>query len=166
MLFALEYLKDLNATRAYREVYGAKNDNVAAVCGAKLLRNAKVAPLVQHAMEKRAERVGVDADRVLTEIGHMAYLDPLEMYDENNCLRPIAEIPETLRRAIASIETKELFAGSGEDREMIGYTKTVKLWNKPGSLELHGKHLKLFTDKVEHSVSDSLAQLIKQGPST
>lgn len=166
MLFALEYLKDLNATRAYREVYGAKNDNVAAVCGAKLLRNAKVAPLVQHAMEKRAERVGVDADRVLAELGHMAYLDPLEMYDENNCLKPIAEIPETLRRAIASIETKELFDGSGEDREMIGYTKTVKLWNKPGSLELHGKHLKLFTDKIEHSVSDSLAQLIKQGPTT
>lgn len=163
MLFALEYLKDLNATRAYREVYGAKNDNVAAVCGAKLLRNAKVAPLVQQAMDKRAGRTELTADKVLTEIGHMAYLDPLEMYDENNCLKPIADIPENLRRAIASIKTEELFEGRGGDREMIGYTKEVRLWNKPSSLEMHGKHLKLFTDKVEHSVSDSLASLILNG---
>jgi phage terminase small subunit len=163
MLFALEYLKDLNATRAYRDVYGAKNDNVAAVEGSKLLRNPKVAPLIQHAMDKRVERTGLDADKVLTELGHMAYLDPLEMYDERNCLKPIAQIPETLRRAIASIKTEELFKGRGDDREMIGYTKEVKLWNKPGSLELHGKHLKLFTDKVEHSVSDSLASLILSG---
>jgi len=162
MLFALEYLKDLNATRAYREVYGVKQ-KVAEANGPRLLGNARVAALVNGAMQKRAEKLEVNADKVLAEIGHMAYLDPLEMYDENNCLKPIAEIPETLRRAIASIETKELFEGAGKDREMIGYTKTVKLWNKPGSLELHGKHLKLFTDKVEHTVSDSLAKLILNG---
>lgn len=164
MLFALEYLKDLNATRAYREVYGVKQ-KVAEAAGPRLLGNVRVAALVNGAMQKRAEKLEVNADKVLAEIGHMAYMDPLEMYDENNCLKPIAEIPETLRRAIASIETKELFEGTGKDREFIGYTKTVKLWNKPGSLELHGRHLKLFTDKVEHSVSDSLAALIKQGPS-
>lgn len=178
MLFALEYLKDLNATRAYHEVYGAKNDNVAAAAGARLLRNVKVAPLVQHAFDKRAERIGVDADKVLTEIGYSAYLDPAEMYDENNALKPIAAIPEHVRRGIASIKTTELwdFVDEAEDdvkskptanrdrvKVLIGYTKEVKLWNKTGSLELHGKHLKLFTDKVEHSVSDSLASLILDG---
>lgn len=151
MLFALEYLLDLNATRAYKKVYGVKDDNVAAVNGARLLRNAKVAPYVQAKMEERVERTGLDADKVLTELGHMAYLDPLEMYDENNALKPIAQIPENLRRAIASIKTTELFSGKGEDQVLIGYTKEVKLWSKPGSLELHGKHLKLFTDRVEHS---------------
>lgn len=157
MLFALEYLKDLNATRAYRDVYGAKNDNVAAVEGSKLLRNPKVAPYVQRSMDDRAERTGLTADKVLTELGHMAYLDPLEMYDENNALKPIADMPESIRRAIASIKTTEIFEfeGSGDEREkvLVGYTKEVKLWNKPGSLELHGKHLKLFTDRVEVSGS-------------
>ena len=42
-LFALEYLKDLNATRAYKEVYkSCKKTNSARKAGSRLLCNLKV----------------------------------------------------------------------------------------------------------------------------
>lgn len=164
MFFALRYLKDLNATRAYREVYGSRSDNVAAVEGNKLLKNPKIIPLIEHAFQERAHRLEVDADMVLAELGHVAFIDPAEMYDERNALLPVRKMPEPIRRAVASVKTTELFEwiGEGENREkvLVGYTKEVKLWSKPSSLELHGKHLKLFTDKVEHTASGSLAELI------
>ena len=43
MIFANEYLIDLNATRAYKKAYpNVKKDSVAAANGNRLLRNAKV----------------------------------------------------------------------------------------------------------------------------
>jgi phage terminase small subunit len=38
--------------------------------------------------------------------------------------------------------------------------RKVKFWDKVKGLELLGKHLKLFTEKVEHSGSLTLEQLV------
>ena len=64
---------------------------------------------------------------------------------------PIHEIPEEIRRAISGLETFEEFEGFGKDREKIGDTKKLKFWDKPRALELLGKHLGLFVDKVDHT---------------
>ena len=60
-------------------------------------------------------------------------------------------MPEALRLAISSIEVFEEFEGSGKDRVYIGDTKKLKIWDKVKALELLGKHLKLFTEKLELS---------------
>ena len=51
--FALEYIKDLDATRAYKVAYGAtKSNNVARASASRLLANVKVSTFIQ---EKLAE---------------------------------------------------------------------------------------------------------------
>lgn len=52
--FCLEYAQSGNATEAYKNAYGVKDDNVAAACAAKLLRNAKVKARLQEIAEQIA----------------------------------------------------------------------------------------------------------------
>lgn len=66
-------------------------------------------------------------------------------------LKNIQDIDESTRRAISSLETFEEFEGYGEDREKIGDTKKVKLIDKTKALELLGKHLGMFKEKVDFS---------------
>ena len=64
-------------------------------------------------------------------------------------LKNIHDIDESTRRAISSLETFEEFEGYGDNREKIGDTKKIKLIDKTKALELLGKHLGMFKDKIE-----------------
>lgn len=64
--FAEEYLKDLNATRAYREVYTSiKNDDVARANGSKLLAKSSIKGYVQEMMNKASKERIATAEEVL-----------------------------------------------------------------------------------------------------
>ena len=54
----------------------------------------------------------------------------------------------------------ELFTGSGEDRNQAGYIKKFKLADKGMNLERLGRHLKMFTDKLEVSGIDAIADAL------
>lgn len=169
LLFALEYLQDFNATRAYRDVYGAKNDNVAAVEGSKLLRNPKVAPYLQRVLQKAAADAEVTVERVLLELKRMAYVDVGEAFDRDGYLKPLKEIPEDVRRAIVAIESKEFYDWVDDDdtgervRVRGGVKHTVKFADKRGSNELLGKYLKMFVERHEFGLDDNLLELLQQG---
>jgi hypothetical protein len=51
--------------------------------------------------------------------------------------------------AVAGLEVIELFEGSGDQKHAYGLCKKIKLADKGQNLERLGRHLKLFTDKVE-----------------
>lgn len=147
--FCQEYLKDLNGTQAAIRVgYSAKT---ATEQSSRLLTNVNVAARVKELMGKRSERTEITADVVLKELLLLAKVDLAQAYDEKGNLKPIHEIPEDVRRAIAGIKVYEEFEGYGKDRVKVGEVREVKFWDKTRTLELLGKHLKLFTDKVEHS---------------
>lgn len=148
ILFCHEYIKDLNGKRAAIAVgYSEKG---ASVCATKLLKQPDVRSLIQALMDKRSKRMDITADRVLEEIARSAFFDIGDLYNESGAIKPLHEIESQARRAIASIESQELFEGFGKDRIQTGHTKKLKLNDKLKALELLGRHLKLFTDKVEH----------------
>lgn len=65
-LFALEYLKDLNATRAYKEVYKTcKSDKVAGVNSSRLLGNARVQKYIKEQIEGIKSEKIADAEEVM-----------------------------------------------------------------------------------------------------
>lgn len=64
--FVGEYLLDLNAAGAYiRAGYRAANDQVAASCAHKLLRNAQVREAIEKAQTERRVRLDLTADDVV-----------------------------------------------------------------------------------------------------
>lgn len=68
-LFAEEYLKDLNATRAYREIYkSCKSDKVAGVNSSRMLGNARVQTYIKGLIDE------IHSDKIATAEEVMEYL--------------------------------------------------------------------------------------------
>ncbi len=162
--FANEYLIDLNATRAYKVAYpSCKKDESAAVNGSKLLRNTKVEKYIQERMHKRQERTEITQDMVLTELAKLGFYDVRKLFGDNGQPLRIADLDDNTAACITGIKVKELY---GPDGEFIGYEKEYKLADKKGTLELIGRHLGMFKDKIEVTGLDKekskLDDLIKQ----
>lgn len=123
--------------------------------------NVKVRDAIEAALKRRAERVEVRADDVLRELLRFAMSDIRKAFDDRGRLLPVQDIPEDVARSISSIEVDQLFDGHGAERYQSGDTMKVKFWDKTKGLELLGKHLKLFTDKLEISGRLTLEQLVE-----
>lgn len=148
--FCEEYIIDFNATRAYKKAYpNCKKDETAKAAGSRLLTNVNVNTYIQELIEEARERNKITKDMVIEELRKLAFFDIRKLYNENGALKNIQELDDETAAAISSIETYQEFDGYGADREYVGDTKKVKTYDKKGSLELLGKHLGLFKDKVE-----------------
>ena len=141
-IFADEYLIDLNATRAYKVAYpSVKKDEVAAAAAARLLKNVKVAVYIQKRMEERQKRTEITQDRVLEELAAIAFAratDYAEVKDECVRIKDTDALDEQQIRAIAGIKEGK-------------YGIELKLNDKEKALELLGRHLGMFKDKLEVS---------------
>lgn len=139
-IFADEYLIDLNATRAYRVAYpSVKKEEAAAVNGSKLLRNTKVAAYIQERMQERQKRTEITQDRVLQELAAIAFAKATDY----------AEIKNERVRIKDTEELDEQQARAGIEEGKFGIK--VKLNDKEKALELLGRHLGMFKDKLEVS---------------
>ena len=153
-IFADEYLIDLNATRAYRVAYpNVKKDEVAKAAGSRLLTNVNVTAYVQKRMDERAQRKEVTQDKVLQELAKLGFFDIRKLFDDNGKPLDISMIDDDTAACIAGMDVLDAYEGAGEDKEFIGYIKTYKLSDKLKALELLGRHLGMFKDKVELSGS-------------
>lgn len=168
--FCDEYLVDLNATRAYKVAYSrCKKDETASVNGSKLLRNTKVQEYISKKQKEIEKRTEITQDMVIKELAKIAFLDIRKLYTENGQLKNIADIDSDTAGAISSLETLEEYDGYGDDREKIGDTKKVRLLDKTKALELLGRHLGIFNDKLDinikekeekkNAISDILSQM-------
>jgi phage terminase small subunit len=145
--FCLEYLKDLNSLQAaVRAGYSART---ARAQGSRLLTYVAVKARIAVLQADVAAKAGITAQRVLEEIGRLAFSDVRKLFGENGSLRKITELSDAEAAAISSVETVEEFAGKGASREFIGYTKKLRLWDKKGALELLGKYLSMFSERVD-----------------
>lgn len=141
-IFADEYLIDLNATRAYKVAYpSVKKDETAAQAGSRMLRNVKVAAYIQERMEERQKRTEITQDRVLEELAAIAFAkatDYAEIKGECVRIKDTDALDEQQIRAIAGIKEGK-------------FGIELKLNDKEKALELLGRHLGMFKDKVEVS---------------
>lgn len=158
-LFVSEYLVDLNATKAaIRAGYSVKN---ADKIGSELLGKTRVKEAVNEQLAIRQKRTLITADRILVELAAIAFADITQAFDDNGWLKPLKDIPENVRKAIAGLELSELFDGQGDQKHIMGVLKKIRFADKLKAQELLGKHLKLFTDKHEVTGSDGGALKIE-----
>lgn len=151
-IFADEYLIDLNATRAYRVAYpSCKKDDTAAVNGSRMLRNAKVAGYIQERMKEREKRTEITQDMVLKELAKLGLFDIRKLFDDSGKPLDITGLDNETAACIAGLEVMDVYEGTGENKEFVGYIKKYKLSDKLKALELLGRHLGMFKDKVELS---------------
>lgn len=132
--FVAEYLKDHNGKEAAIRAGFSSKSAKAIAC--ELLSKPEVRAELEDKMVEVEDKAIVDAAYVLTSLKEVS----------KRCMvaEPVLEYnPETRQKE----ETGEWkFDSAGANR----------------SLELLGKHLKLFTDKVEHDLTEDLRSLIMQ----
>jgi phage terminase small subunit len=166
-LFCREYVKDLNATQAAtRAGYSA---DTAAQQGSRLLSYVKVQDRLSELKAAQFKRLEIQSDEILGELQKLGLSDLRKLFDDDNCILPMSRWPAEVATCVAAIEVYEEFAhypmgdaychqcGRRMFRQLIGYIKKIKFWDKPKSLELLGKHKKLFTDRIEIAGATSLA---------
>ena len=137
IIFANEYLVDLNATRAYKKAYPkVKKDSVAASNGNRLLRNAKVKNYIDEQLKKIEDKSIADAAEV------MKYLT--------------AVMRNELKEEVVVVE------GEGEGCSSARIVKKdISAKDRNKAAELLGKRYRLFVDKVESDVNATVNSTAK-----
>jgi len=138
--FVEEYLIDLNATQAaIRAGYSAKTaDRI----GPELLGKTCVARAIKEAMAERSRRTGINQDRIVRELAKIGFINPIDVINlDEATIREDANKDDTA--AIASVRVKRIPTENGEIIE-----REIKIADKLKALELLGKHLGMFTDKL------------------
>ena len=149
--FVQEYLVDLNASAAVRRAgYGAR---VPSRTAARLMAHPGVRAAIAEAKALRAERLQIDAGRVVLELARIAFSDPRELMEwgpDGLRLRPSSEVS---RAAAASV---------AEVHEVKGSVQ-IKTLDKFKALELLGRHLGMFTaDKADAEDNLDVASLLAE----
>ena len=154
--FIEEYLIDLNATQA--AIRAGYSPDSAADIGSENLRKPDIRAHIDKKMAERSRRTGVNADRVVMELAKLAFVNAADVINtEDATLREDALVEDTA--AIQSVKVKVIPTQNGE-----GIEREIKMADKIKALELLGKHLGMFKDKVDVSVekSEKLEEIIGQ----
>jgi phage terminase small subunit len=156
---------DLNATQAaIRAGYSAKS---AYSIGEENLRKPDVASAVERAMAERSARTEITADRVLRELAKIGFSDirrAVKWYSQTNVatvdtdadMEALAD-EGALRFAVANqvelVSSDEIDDDTAAAVSEIGQSSTgalkLKMYDKRAALVDIGKHLGMFTEKVQ-----------------
>lgn len=127
IIFANEYLVDLNATRAYKKAYpSVKKDSAARANASKLLTNANIKNYIDEQLKKIEDESIANATEVmkyLTKVMRNETLEEVVIVCEGGCVK---------------------------------VNKKPSEKDKLKAAELLGKRYKLFTDKVEADVTQTV----------
>lgn len=143
-LFAREYLKDLNGTRAaIRAGYSEKTANEQA---SRLLANVNVQKFVAELKSARVEQTGIDAAYVLRRLVEIDQMDVLDILLQNGELKPIKDWPKVWRTTLSGMDVVEM--ASADSAALL---KKIKWPDKVKNLELLGKHVSVQAFKEQTS---------------
>lgn len=160
--FVEEYLVDLNATQA--AIRAGYSPDTAREIGCENLTKPNIKKAIDKAMAELSRRTGVTQDRIIRELAKIAFLNPADVIDVET-----AQVLDTVAREdMACIQSVKHKCSDGEDYSSSEHE--VRFYDKQKALELLGKHLGMFKDKVEidgnirsEKLSDVLSQIGGEG---
>lgn len=142
--FVDEYLIDLNATQAaIRAGYSVKTANEQ---GSQNLAKLSIQQAIAERMAERSRRIGVNQDRVVLELAKIAFVKMTDIVDSEGNIKEDAA--EDDLACIESVKYKHSDTDTGYSEE-----REVKIASKLKALELLGKHLGMWNDKVDLNVA-------------
>lgn len=135
--FCDEYLIDLNATQA--AIRAGYSPDTANVIGSENLAKPYIQQRIQKQMDERAARTNITQDKVIEELAKIAFSDICNYLKVENNQVKIFDTDSIQKEVLAAIA--EIRQGN--------YGLTIKLYDKLKALELLGRHLGMFKDKLE-----------------
>ena len=129
---------------------------VADANASRLLGNAKVSARIAELKGIAAQASTVEATRVLHELAKLAFANMADYMRVGPGGDPVLDFSKLTRdqaAALVEVTVEDYVDGRGEDARQVRRVK-FKLASKLVALELLGKHLGLFKERIEHSGPD------------
>src|SRR5579863_1843135 len=145
LVFITEYIKDFNGVKAVQRFKPGIDRKVANSVARSYLSQDCVQRELTRLIHKVEEKATTSVAEIIKELSMIAKTDINDAFYPNHTMKPLHEMPVYLRRAISSAKFK------GPTKEDISYTVEIKLWEKTKALELLGKHLAMWMDKLQLS---------------
>lgn len=143
--FVDEYLIDLNATQAaIRAGYSVKTANEQ---GSQNLSKLSIQEAIAKEMAERSKRTGINQDRVVLELARIAFINPQKLINTKDASIKTDATDDDLA-CIQSVKVKTMKGAKGTSVE-----REIKLNDKMKALELLGKHLGMWDDKIDVNVA-------------
>ena len=152
-MFVAEYLVDLNATQAaIRAGYSPKR---AMEIGYQLLHKTTMQAALKVAMDNRAARTGITADRVLKEYAKIGFADIKDFLSFGTVKTEVDWDADANKPIFGYKQVVEAKPSDEVDGTLINEvsinrdgTFKFKLHDKKGALDMIGKHLGMFTENL------------------
>lgn len=146
--FVRQYLVDLNATQA--AIRAGYSERTANRIGPELLVKTCIRDAIAAAQSKREQRTEITQDKVVSELAKIAFgniSDVMEWGPRGVVLKSSSELTEDQAAGVAEVS---------ENTTKDGGSLKLKRHDKVKALELLGRHLGMFTDKVKSEISGGL----------
>jgi phage terminase small subunit len=161
--FCQHMLSAPTAAEAYRRAYQPRSasEKTCWEAASRMVRHTKISARLAVLRAQAADLVTVTPSQVVAELAALAFgtLDDVAPWDATGPhLIASADLPLTKRKLVASIKVKRRreWIGRGDNAEAWEVEDIeVKPWDKLRALELLGKTLAMFTDKIRIEASDA-----------
>lgn len=140
--FVSEFMIDMNGTQAAIRAKYAKGS--AKVTASRLLTNVNVIEALAIAKQRRAERVEISQDAVVKELANLGFSNMLNFIKVDDEGKTELDLTRMTRDQAAALTQMTIEDGK----------TTIKVADKKAPLELLGKHLGMFPNKLEHTGKD------------
>lgn len=165
--FCLSYVEQGNASEAYRQSYNASKMKPESVQrkACELMDNVNVTARIEELRAAAEKRTGITQDRVLRELAKIGFADLRKAVAWGKEIVVIDdETGETsVVNGVVLVGSESIDDDTAAAISEISQTAQgikIKLHDKRAALVDIGRHLNMFTDKVEHTGNVTILQLL------
>lgn len=178
--FVAEYPVDLNATQA--AIRAGYSERTAKQQGARLLTNADVKAAIDAVLADREKRTGITQDRVLVEVGRVAFADIRKAvrwgmkevpigYDADGKRLPADQVGDAVviervfQPFVEPVDSDDLDDDTAAAIAEVSLGKDgirIKMHDKLGAVTLAGRHMAMWKDKLEVTPDEDTAALLAE----
>lgn len=159
--FVDEYLIDMNATQAYLRAGYNVSVKIAESSASRLLRNDKVKKALEERGKRITNKIEITQEKIAQQLAKIAFADIKDLVEWEQV--PIMDFNEHDEKVVVGydkvVKLKEMSEVDGTLISEIKETKdglSFKRADQLKALELLGKYMKMYTDKVETEVSGDI----------
>lgn len=154
--FCREYVVHHNGAKAAAAAGFAKHS--ARVRASILLRRPEVAARVRELELNLLSKADITAERVMLELGRVAFSDPRKLVDATGRVRPIHELDDDAAASLAAFEVDAVTTTvKGGKKSTTVHTAKVRRYEKTPALGILAQHFKLIGTNIDETVSAALA---------
>lgn len=155
-LYVQELLADPAMNQTQAAIRAGYSPRTAAESAVRLMKRRDIQEEIEKFKAERAVRLAITQDRVLLELARLAFVNPLKVIDAGEgTVRD--DVTEDDAATIASVKVKTIPTEDGNIVE-----REVKLTDKKAALELLGKHMGMFKERLEVEIKGGIAERLKR----